>query len=396
MTKPVTVDTELLDFCETERQKEIIDAVLKYQSTRDASEKLNLSQRNVQRCILNVKKRAALKGWAPKHDMTKTCPDPYIVKGVSTLYNKDGEPVSQWVKTTLDEEKLNQYLEGIVEASLAEIKPIKIPKYQQRVSDSNTLTVYPIADLHIGLKSWMAETGNDYDLEIAEKVLKQVFTKLIERAPNSKQCLVAGLGDMLHVDNLNNETSRNGNVLDVDSRYAKMYGVAMKLFRFVIETAAAKHKQVHVINCMGNHDDLGALTLSIALSNIYQKCKRIHVLQSPSPRQYFFFGQNLIGCTHGYECSAKDLPMVMAAEKPIEWGICKYRYWYCGHIHQDKVIENGACKVESFRTITGRDAWTNAKGYFSGRDLKAIVIHKDYGEIERYTVSADPQLYKKN
>ena len=395
MTKPVTVDTELLDFCETERQKEIIDAVLKYQSTRDASEKLNLSQRNVQRCILNVKKRAALKGWAPKHDMTKTCPDPYIVKGVSTLYNKDGEPVSQWVKTTLDEEKLNQYLEGIVEASLAEIKPIKIPKYQQRVSDSNTLTVYPIADLHIGLKSWMAETGNDYDLEIAEKVLKQVFTKLIERAPNSKQCLVAGLGDFLHSDTLDNETSRSGNTLDVDSRYAKMYGVAMKLFRFVIETAATKHKHVYVINCTGNHDDLGALTLSIALSNIYEHSKRIHVLHSPSPRQYFLFGQNLIGCTHGYECAAKDLPLVMAAEKSCAWGACKYRYWLTGHIHQDKVIESGSCKVESFRTITGKDAWTNSKGYFSGRDLKAIVYHKDFGEIERYTIAADPDMYRK-
>jgi hypothetical protein len=167
----------------------------------------------------------------------------------------------------------------------------------------------------------------------------------------------------------------------------------MKLFRFVIETAATKHKDVYVLNCIGNHDDLGSLTLSIALSNIYQNSKRIHVLQSPAPRQYFTFGQNLIGCTHGYECPAKELPLVMAAEKPSEWGSTKYHFWLTGHIHQDKVIENGGCKVESFRSITGRDAWTNSKGFFSGRDLKAIVYHKEFGEIERYIVSVDPRLY---
>lgn len=396
MNNVAEIDPQLIDYCETERQKEILNAVIKHNGTRGASEELDINQRSVRRAVLLVKQRAALKGWAPKHDMTKTCPDPYLVKGVSTLYDKEGKPVAQWVKTSLDEEKLNQYLEGIVEASLAEIKPIRIPKYQSKVKDSDTLTVYPLADLHIGLKSWMAETGNDYDLEIAEKVLKRIFTKLIERSPNSSQCLVAGLGDFLHVDTLNNETSRNGNNLDVDSRYAKMYGVAMKLFRFVIETAAVKHKDVYVLNCIGNHDDLGSLTLSIALANIYQKCKRIHILQSPSPRQYFVFGQNLIGCTHGYECVAKDLPLVMAAEKPTEWGTTTYHTWLTGHIHQDKVLESGGCKVESFRTITGRDAWTNAKGFFSGKDLKAIVYHKEFGEIERYTVSVDPRLYQKH
>lgn len=392
----VTIDPKLIEFCNTDRQREIINAVIEFKTTKLASEKLKTTQRNVQKNLLMIRRRAALKGYSPHHNMVNTCPDPYIVKGTSTLYNRDGVPVAQWVKTTIDEEKLNQYLEGIVEASLSQIEPVKVSKCETKVCDTSTLTVYPLADLHIGLKSWMAETGNDYDLDIAEKVLKRIFTKLIERSPNSKQCLIAGLGDTLHVDNINNETSRNGNALDVDSRYAKMYAVAMKLFRFVIETAARKHKEVYIINCMGNHDDLGALTLTIALSNIYRNNKRIHVLESPAPRQYFLFGKNLIGCTHGYECKGADLPLVMATEKQVEWGNTKFHYWYCGHIHQDKVIENGGCKVESFRTITGKDAWTNSKGFFSGRDLKAIVLHIEHGEIERYTINAEPELYRKN
>jgi len=388
------LDSNLISFCATERQKEIIASVIRNGSTKKTSNELGVNQRYIQRTIKIVKDRAALKGYSPSHDMTKTCPDPFLVKGTSTLYDKDGNVAAQWVKTTIDEEKLQSYLEGIVEASLAQVKPVKIGKCISKDNDPDTLTVYPIADLHIGMLAWAKETNNDYDLEIAERVLKKVLTKLIERSPSSKQALICQLGDWIHIDNLKNETARSGNVLDADSRYAKIYMIAMKLIRFVIESAATKHKDVYVINCLGNHDDMGAITMNVALSTIYEKSKRIHIVNNPAPRQYFRFGNNLVGATHGYDCSGKDLPIVMATEKKQDWGDTKYHYWYTGHIHQDKLIEVGDCKVESFRTVSGKDAWTNAKGFLSGQDLKAIVLHKDFGEIERYTISSDPVLYK--
>ena len=389
----IELDKNLISFCETERQKEIIESVLKTGSTKLASEMLKTPRRWVQKTIQNVKKRAALKGYAPDHDMTKTCPEPFICKGTSTLYDKNGNISAQWVKTTLDEEKLATYLQGVIEASLANIKPVKVEKYNRKDNDPDTLTVYPIADLHIGMLAWINEAGNDYDLKIVEKVFKKILTKLIERAPASKQALICQLGDWIHTDNLLNETTRSGNHLDVDSRYSKIYMIAMKLLRFAIESAATKHKDVYVINCIGNHDDMGAITMNVALSNIYENSKRIHILSSPAPRQYFRFGKTLIGATHGYDCGPKDLPIVMATERKEDWGETEFHYWYIGHIHQDKVVEVGNCKVESFRTLAGKDAWTNSKGYLSGRDLKALVIHKDFGEVERYTIASDPKLY---
>ena len=65
-------------------------------------------------------------------------------------------------------------------------------------------------------------------------------------------------------------------------------------------------------------------------------------------------------------------------------------------LHQDKVVEIGDCRVESFRTVAGKDAWTNSKGYLSGHDLKALVFDREHGEIERYTISSDPDLYVKS
>ena len=41
--------------------------------------------------------------------------------------------------------------------------------------------------------------------------------------------------------------------------------------------------------------------------------------------------------------------------------------------------------VEWFRTLAPPDAWAAGEGYRSGRDMCSIVMHKDFGEIERHT-----------
>jgi hypothetical protein len=40
--------------------------------------------------------------------------------------------------------------------------------------------------------------------------------------------------------------------------------------------------------------------------------------------------------------------------------------------------------VEYFRTLAARDAWHAGQGYRAGRDMRLIVMHKDYGEVERH------------
>ena len=51
--------------------------------------------------------------------------------------------------------------------------------------------------------------------------------------------------------------------------------------------------------------------------------------------------------------------------------------------------EFNGMKVESFRTLSARDAYAASHGYRSGRDMKCLVFHKDFGEVERHTVSVD-------
>jgi hypothetical protein len=382
------IDTNLLDYC-TDRQKEYINAINECGSIRAAARKLNIGHNVLLKSLKSIKKKAAIKGYSPKYDMTHKVPDPFIVNGVSTLYDKDGSVLAQWVKTKLDRARLDELAKSFVESYLDELPkfdPIKINKSSKY---EKSLVVYPLADVHVGMLSWWKETSEDYDTYIAEGIIKELVTKMISRSPNCEECLIANLGDFLHVDNQSNMTERSGNILDTDSRYAKIYRVGIRLIRYCIEYALAKHKKVHVINSIGNHDNISELILSVALSNIYEKESRVVIHDEPTNRHYYKYGNSLIGVTHGCDAKLSDLPLIMATEEKESWGKTKYHYWYTGHLHKDKVSEFCDCKVEIFRTIAAKDAWSKSKGYLSGRDLKTIIIDPDYGEVERYIFNID-------
>ena len=46
-----------------------------------------------------------------------------------------------------------------------------------------------------------------------------------------------------------------------------------------------------------------------------------------------------------------------------------------------------ACRVESFRVLAPNDAWAENKGYRPQRDMKAIILHRDFGEVARHIVN---------
>ena len=78
------IDEGLKEFA-TERQKEIIDAFIEHGSQRKAAKALNVCAGTIQGALTSVKKRAALHGYSPEHNMLRIVPEPFIVKGHSTL-----------------------------------------------------------------------------------------------------------------------------------------------------------------------------------------------------------------------------------------------------------------------------------------------------------------------
>ena len=310
-----------------------------------------------------------------------------LLKGSSTLYDEDGNIKLQWVKTDVEKES---YLDALRE--LVDTLVDGLPKFEKRnceltYASSELMAVYPLGDPHIGMKAYKDEAGDDWDLKTAQEMFCGVFDRLVKSAPNCQKAVIVNLGDYFHRDNVAGVTERHRHNLDTDGNYLMMVDTGLKIMIQMINSALEHHETVKVINIIGNHDDTGAMFLQAALKHMYEEEPRVEIDCTSSVFQYFQHGSSFFGVHHGHTCKADKLPLVMATDKPKEWGSSKYRYWLTGHIHHDTKREYSGCTVESFRTIAAKDAYAYAGGYRSEQDSKALVIHKDFGEVERHTIS---------
>ncbi|MEZ7846838.1 MAG: hypothetical protein QMB17_00295, partial [Polaromonas sp.] len=87
---------------------------------------------------------------------------------------------------------------------------------------------------------------------------------------------------------------------------------------------------------------------------------------------------------HGDTIKGPALMGVMAADQAAMWGATLHRYWMVGHVHHSDRKEYPGGLVEYFRTLAAGDAWHHGQGYRSGRDMCCIVMHTNFGEIERH------------
>lgn len=309
-----------------------------------------------------------------------------ILKGTSTLYGPNNEIKQQWVKTDVPKQQSLDAFTKAMETLVKRVTPV-IPKIDNTVTDNDLLTIYPIGDAHIGMLAWHLESGQDNDLGIATRRHIAALTKAVEKADPSEEAFIIDVGDFFHADNANNRTERGGNALDVDGRYAKVLQAGLQLAADMIEIALTKHKVVHWRSAIGNHNNHSAIMINYYLQAYFKNEPRVIIHESPAMYYYHKFGKNLIGITHGHTCKPDKLGELMAVDCEKSWSTTKYRYWYLGHVHHQSVKEYPSCTVETFRTLSGKDAWHSEMGYRSGQDLKVITLHKYYGEVERNTIS---------
>lgn len=345
------------------------------------AKKYEMDYRNMKRRV----KAMALRGYAPRHDMTRTVPDGFKVSGVSTLYNKKGQVSAQWVKSSADDERRLEMLREACDALSEELPQVK-PRAYLGSASTDLMACYPIGDPHFGEYIWAEECGKDWDLAAAEQVHCGAMRALVDSAPATECATIVNLGDAAHYDSMIAVTPRSGHHLDADSRFGKMVRVLMKTIRQCIETALEKHKYVRIVNVIGNHDETGAVWLSVALSHIYANEPRVTVDTSPSVFNYFTFGKCLVGMHHGHTAKADRLAAVMATDRAKEWGASEHRYWWTGHIHHESKKEYPGVVVESFNTLAPNDAYATAGGWRSRERMTCIVLHREHGEVARHMV----------
>lgn len=321
---------------------------------------------------------------------THAAPEGYRLKGVSTLLDADGVVRQTWVKTAKEMDGpaaiLDAFALAVAERGIPPAQEIKAPKDGH---DPDLLTVIPWGDPHMGMLAWHRETGNDFDLEIAERTLVGCNNRLVSLAPMSERCLIIDLGDFFHTDNQQNRTEASGHQLDVDSRWPKIFGVGLYAFKQCIDASLRKFLRVDVIVASGNHDPMSSLALAVCLSEHYRNEPRVHIDTTPSRFHWYEFGLNLIGVTHGHTVKAAALPGLMAYDKAEAWGRTKNRHWYTGHVHHESYKEYPGCSVETVNTTAAGDAWHHGQGYRSRRKMICDVWHKIHGNVLRHTTSVE-------
>ena len=368
----------------TPSQAKYIDAVNEHKSYRAASRALGVNFSAVFDSVKAVERKAAIHGYSPQHDMSRPVPEPFVVKGVSTYYNKDGKPSGQWVKSRLDDEKFQEVVRTAVKALSEDVRGLAPITKPPRHSTPDLLAVYPFGDPHFGMYSWGAETGEDFDLNIARQLTAGAVDRLVGSAPPAETAIVLPLGDVVHMDDQTNQTPAHRHQLDADGRFVKVLHVCIQTYRHVVLRCLEKHQRVIVRFVSGNHDPHAVWSLAFTLAAYFDSEPRVTVDLSPSPHWFYRFGKVLIGATHGDKSKVSNLLGVMAADRAEDWGLTKHRYWYLGHIHQQSVHELAGVTCESFRTLAAKDSFASSYGYRAGRDMRLIVHHREHGEVERH------------
>lgn len=363
---------------------EIITALESHPSAAAAARALGLNERTLRR----RRERLALKGYSPAHDMTRTVPDGFNVKGVSTYYDEDGKVRGQWVKSSADAERREAMMREAVEAMAETIKPLKARKAPAH-GNENLLNCFVVTDFHLGALSWEPETGEDWNLELAERTLVEWFRQAVAMAPKAETALLAQISDLLHWDGFDAVTPTSRHLLDADTRFPKLVRVAIRVLRQAIDLLLATHQCVHVIMADANHDPVSQVWLREWLAVLYENEPRITIDTSPSPYNAYEFGKVAIFTHHGHKRGVRNVSEVFAAQFREMFGRTKYAYAHMGHLHHVDVKENNLMIVEQHRTLAAPDAYAARGGWLSGRDAKVITYHREYGEVGRATVSFD-------
>jgi hypothetical protein len=315
-------------------------------------------------------------------------PEGHVVKGVSALVSEDGREIIKWVKTRVEDPVAQAWRDGLDEfkSSIPRVPAIAAPSF---VNDQLCVQ-YTVTDLHFGMLAWAEETKDaDYDLQIAEKLLTDWFSAAIAMSPAAHTAVFAQIGDLAHYDSMETVTPAHKHIVDGDSRPQKMIRVIIRTIRRVIGMLLEKHQHVHIVMAKANHDPYSSGWLRESLAALYEDEPRVFVDTSPAEYYVFEFGKTALFYHHGHRRQVNNVDAVFAGMFREIFGRCPHSYGHVGHLHNDEAKDSNLMKIERHRTLAPSDSYAAGGGWLSKRDAKAIVYHREFGEVSRMTLSPE-------
>lgn len=279
------------------------------------------------------------------------------------------EPDDIWDVKTID-----KLFENI---KVKNVLPTKI--YPSKYSKNGKALIVPLVDFHLGLLTTTKSNGNEYNLEIAEKLFKQTIETLKEKIEGQEfEEIVFVVGnDFLNSDNLQGTTSA-GTPQDNSTFWFEIVDKAIELIIYGINSLLEVSK-VHVYNVVSNHDVHSMYSVMKVIEMAFLNNKNVTVDTSSLPRKYYKYGKNVIGLTHNLKLT-KALEL-MTTEGKEYWHGCNHFYYILAHLHQAMVYESqGLLEIYRVPTISGFSRWSNEHGFVqTDRKTQCFILDAENG-----------------
>jgi len=295
-----------------------------------------------------------------------------------------------WLKRRVYD--IDASLEHIAEA-FKNVAPTFVPAAHPW-ANSGVLLEIEFPDLHMGKHSWGRQTGADYDHKICMQGFETATDELLSLAATMKpeRMLVPVGHDILHVDNIN-ETTTRGTAQDVDTRPQLLFDKTVEM----LVSFLRKARQIAPITVQivpGNHDMLTCHHIGAALQGYFWNDKHIEIDNEPTSRKYYRWGTVLLGFVHGgkEDPRLEDLPLLMAVERPEDWAETTHREWHTGHIHRRRAMQwlttdsTQGIHVRTLPSLCAADAWHAQHGYVGQpRVAEMYVFSSEHGYVGHFS-----------
>ena len=191
------------------QEKELIECLKAGMTTKEIAEKHNLNKTTLYRRIARLSK----KGYGHGNDkvVSRYVAPGFGAKRISTMIDAQGNEKLRWVITEQDKEAQLAAMAAAIEALTADIKPVVTPQSIPKPEDGGRLVnLFTISDFHLGMLANAEESGEDWDVKIAEELFVKWFSSACKNSPDADTGIISLLGDLLHTDSLAPMTSASG------------------------------------------------------------------------------------------------------------------------------------------------------------------------------------------
>lgn len=246
-----------------------------------------------------------------------------------------------------------------------------------------------LPDWHAGLLAWREETGQDYDLHIAQERLRHCVMDIVSRCRNKhlKKIYLVTLGDLLHFDNDEQKTTK-GTFQQADGRLSKIFDFTLDtLIDFV--SILATLAPTEIIYIPGNHDRLTGYMAIKAVEMAFRSTLTVTFDTKPRSEKWRLFGGNLVGWHHG-DAPSKNMKNWLQHKARKEFGQARYAEIHNGHLHSQGVRETNrdlnldgemsGITIRTLPTIAPSSFWESQQEYSSVlKTLMCFVWHDEIG-----------------